>query len=56
MVDFRLYRVAFLPALAALVVLLFSLQGVPEALEPAGTPINFDAATAEGALVGAAIV
>jgi hypothetical protein len=45
-VEFRLYRAAFLPALAALVALLFSLQGVPEALSPSGTPINFDGATA----------
>lgn len=41
MVAFRLYRAAFLPALAALVVLLFSLEGIPPALAPSGAPIAF---------------
>ena len=35
MIDFRLYRLAFLPALLAVVVLMFSLEGAPDAIEPA---------------------
>jgi hypothetical protein len=41
-VDFRIYRAGFVPFLAAVVVLLFSLQGSPAALVPNGTPLAFD--------------
>jgi Peptidase family M28 len=47
MIDFRLYRVAWLPALAAFVVLMFSLEGVPEPIEPQVAPTAFDADRAE---------
>ena len=46
-IDFRLYRLAFLPALVAVVALMFSLEGAPDALEPAGPPGTFDAAGGE---------
>ena len=46
MIDFRLYRIAFLPALVALVVTLFSLQPVPPPLEPSGPVGAFDQARA----------
>ncbi len=46
MVDLRLYRVAFIPALAALVALLFSLQSLPEPLRPLVSPGSFDGAGA----------
>ena len=42
MVDLRLYRAAFLPALAALGALLFSLQSLPNALQPLVSPGTFD--------------
>lgn len=42
MLDLRLYRVAFAPALLALVTLMFSLQGVPPPLEPAVPPGAFE--------------
>lgn len=41
-VDFRLYRAAFLPALLAVVTMMFSLQGVPEPLEPAVPTSGFE--------------
>jgi peptidase M28-like protein len=41
-VDFRIYRAAFAPAMAVVIVLLFSLEGTPPALSPSGTPIAFD--------------
>src|SRR3954447_22835513 len=41
-VDLRLYRASFLPALAALGALLFSLQSLPAALEPLVSPGTFD--------------
>jgi hypothetical protein len=37
-IDFRLYRLAFAPTLIAVVVLMFSLQGAPAAVEPAASP------------------
>ena len=43
MLDLKAYRLGFAPLLAALVVLAFSLQGVPEPLEPAVGTIEFDA-------------
>lgn len=43
MSDLRLYRLAFIPALAALVVLAFSLQGEPSAVEPPPGTLEFDA-------------
>ncbi len=42
MIDFRLYRLAFAPALLAIVVLMFSLQGAPGPFEPATPPATFD--------------
>ena len=45
-VDFRLYRVAFLPALLAAVTMMFSLQGVPEPVEPAVPTSGFEAGPA----------
>jgi peptidase M28-like protein len=41
-VDLRLYRIAFLPALLALVALLFSLQSQPGPLRPLVAPAGFD--------------
>ncbi len=43
MLDLRAYRLGFAPALAALVVLAFSVQGIPAPLEPAVGTIEFDA-------------
>jgi hypothetical protein len=37
-IDFRLYRLAFAPTLAAVVAVMFSLQGAPDAIEPASSP------------------
>jgi hypothetical protein len=45
-VDFRLYRAAFIPALLAAVTLMFSLQGVPQAVEPAVPTSGFEAGPA----------
>ena len=44
-IDFRLYRIAFVPALLVLVVLMFSVQPTPSALRPlgGGVTIEFDA-------------
>jgi hypothetical protein len=42
MIDFRLYRIAWLPALIAFVVVMFSFEGEPEPLEPAVAPAAFD--------------
>jgi hypothetical protein len=46
MVDFRLYRLAFAPALVAVVVILFSLEPAPEPLE---APVSLSEFDAEGA-------
>ena len=46
MSDLRLYRLAFAPTLAALVVLAFSLQGVPDPVEPPPGTLEFDATEA----------
>ena len=43
MIDFRLYRLAFAPTLVAVIAVMFSLEGAPAALEPAGPPGTFDA-------------
>lgn len=43
MIDFRLYRAAFLPALAALVVVAFSLDGVPGPIPSGLTPSVLEA-------------
>lgn len=43
MIDFRLYRIAWLPALAAFVTMMFSLEGIPAPFEPAVAPAEFDA-------------
>jgi hypothetical protein len=45
-VDFRLYRAAFAPALIAVVALMFSLEGIPAPLEPAVPPGSFEAGRA----------
>ncbi len=42
MIDFRLYRVAWLPAVLAFVTMMFSFEGVPEPLEPQIPPVAFD--------------
>ena len=42
MIDFRLYRVAWIPALLAFVVMMFSLEGVPEPPDPQIAPATFD--------------
>ena len=42
MIDFRVYRAGFLPALVAIVVLLFSLQVPPPPLAPVVAPAEFD--------------
>jgi hypothetical protein len=41
-IDFRVYRAAYLPALVAIVVLLFALQAPPAALSPVVAPAEFD--------------
>jgi hypothetical protein len=41
-IDFRVYRAAFLPALLAIVVLLFALQAPPASLPPVVAPAEFD--------------
>ena len=46
MPDFRLYRLAFAPALAAIIVLAFSLGSAPEPVEPPGGTVEFDPAAA----------
>ncbi len=46
MPHLRIYRLAFAPALATLVVLAFSLQGVPAALDPPPGTLEFDAGSA----------
>jgi peptidase M28-like protein len=45
-VDLRLYRITFLPALLAVVALLFSLQSQPAALAPLVSPATFEQAAA----------
>jgi hypothetical protein len=45
-VDFRIYRAGFLPALAAVVVLLFALQAPPPPLSEVVAPVEFDQAAA----------
>ena len=42
MAVLRLYRLAFAPALAAIVVLAFSLDGVPEPVEPSPVTLTFE--------------
>ena len=42
MIDFRLYRIAWIPAIAAFVLMMFSLQGVPEPPSPQIAPATFD--------------
>jgi hypothetical protein len=41
-VDFRAYRLAWLPVLLAVVILMFSLEGAPDAIEPAAPPGTFE--------------
>ncbi|MET0730867.1 MAG: hypothetical protein ABWZ03_06705 [Solirubrobacterales bacterium] len=45
-VDFRLYRAAFIPALLAAVTMMFSLQGIPPAVEPAVPTSGFESGPA----------
>src|SRR2546423_8795351 len=45
-IDFRIYRAGFAPALAAVVVLLFALTAPPDPLPTAVAPAEFDAPTA----------
>jgi hypothetical protein len=42
LINFRLYRIAFLPAVLAVVVVMFSLEGAPTALEPVTPPTTFE--------------
>jgi hypothetical protein len=44
--DLRLYRLAFIPAIAAAVILAFSLKGVPSPVEPPPGTLEFDAQAA----------
>jgi hypothetical protein len=46
MLDLSAYRLGFAPVVAALVVLAFSLEGVPEPLDPAAGTVEFDPARA----------
>jgi Peptidase family M28 len=45
-IDFRIYRAAFLPALVAIVVLLFALQTPPDPLPAVVAPAEFDQVSA----------
>lgn len=49
MIDFRPYRLAFVPALFAVIAVMFSLEGAPDALQPAGPPGTFDGGAASAA-------
>jgi hypothetical protein len=42
MIDFRLYRAAFLPAIVAAIAVAFSLEGTPEPLQPAMSPAGYE--------------
>lgn len=42
MINFRLYRLAWLPALVAVIILMFSLAGAPDAVEPTATAASFE--------------
>jgi hypothetical protein len=46
LIDFRLYRLAFIPALIAVGVVMFSLEGAPNPLEPGTLRGEFDGARA----------
>jgi hypothetical protein len=48
MIDFRLYRLAWIPAAIAAVILMFSFVGAPDAIEPTTPPGNFEAERAAG--------
>ena len=52
MLDLSAYRLGFAPILAALVVAAFSLEGVPEPLEPPPGTIEFDSTRAQAAARG----
>jgi len=45
MIDFRIYRAGFAPAVAAVVVLLFALTAPPDPLPTTVTPAEFDGRT-----------
>jgi Peptidase family M28 len=45
-IDFRIYRAGFLPAVVVIVVLLFALQAPPPPLPPVVAPAEFDQASA----------
>jgi hypothetical protein len=42
LINFRLYRIALVPAVLAVVVAMFSLEGAPTALEPVTPPTTFE--------------
>ncbi|MGH2954964.1 MAG: hypothetical protein ACRDK9_13300 [Solirubrobacterales bacterium] len=48
MIDWRLYRLSFLPAVLAVVTMMFSLEGPADPLEPAIPPGSFDGGRAAG--------
>lgn len=54
-INLRIYRLAFAPALLAVIVLMFSLEGAPDAVEPASTTATFDGerATADARRIAA---
>ncbi|HXV52956.1 MAG TPA: hypothetical protein VD765_06980 [Solirubrobacterales bacterium] len=48
LIDLRLYRLSFIPALLAVVIAMFSLEGVPDALQPVDPPTTFEGDRAAG--------
>ncbi len=46
MIDFHLYRLALVPAMIAVVIVMFSLEGAPDALEPGTLRGEFDGSRA----------
>ena len=50
MIDFRLYRAAWLPAVAAFVAVMFSFVGIPEPIEAELSPTGFDTRRAAATL------
>jgi Peptidase family M28 len=56
MIDARLYRLSFFPALVAVTAMLFSLQGVPAAVEAPVSLSGFDAEAAAGTASEIAVI
>ena len=56
MIDFRIYRAGFAPAVAAVVVLLFALTAPPDPLPTTVTPAEFDAHVRKQIAADAALV